>query len=68
MREVLIITKQWILPHDNRDLLSLKCLPVRLGFKYSKWKFNTVFAMEGGRGGGLEFHLPILKNDFLKTI
>ena len=31
-------------------------------FKKSKWKFKMAFAMKGG--GGLECHIPILKNDF----
>ena len=41
----------------------------REGFKKSKWKFKMAFAMKGGGGsrGGLECHLPILKNDFLKN-
>ena len=31
----------------------------------SKWKFKMAFAMKGGgAGGGLECHIPILKNDF----
>ena len=32
----------------------------------SKWKFKMAFAMKGGVGsrGGLECHIPILKNDF----
>ena len=32
----------------------------------SKWQFKMAFAMKGGRGsrGGLECHIPILKNDF----
>ena len=34
---------------------------LREGFKKSKWKFKMAFAM---KGGGLECHLPILKNDF----
>ena len=32
-----------------------------------KWKFKMVFAMKGGGGGsrgGLECHIPNLKNDF----
>ena len=38
---------------------------VREGFKKSKWKFKMAFAMRGGGSrGGLECHLPILKNDF----
>ena len=33
--------------------------------KKSKWKFKMAFAMKGGGSrGGLECHLPILKNDF----
>ena len=39
---------------------------VREGFKKSKWKFKMAFAMKGwgGSRGGLECHIPILKNDF----
>ena len=33
----------------------------RDGFKESKWKFKMAFSM---KGGGLECHIPILKNDF----
>ena len=42
---------------------------IREGFKKSKWKFKMAFAMKGGGGsrGGLECHLPILKNDFFKN-
>ena len=41
-------------------------LQIRDGFKKSKWKFKMAFAMKGGGGsrGGLECHIPILKNDF----
>ena len=40
----------------------------REGFKKSKWKFKMAFAMKGGGSrGGLECHLPILKNDFFKN-
>ena len=48
----------------------LKCvvtiwsLSVRDGCGYSKWKFKMVFAM---KGGGLECHIPILKNDFFEN-
>ena len=37
--------------------------------KKSKWKFMVAFAMKGGGGsrGGLECHIPILKNDFFKN-
>ena len=38
---------------------------LREGFKKSKWKFKMAFAMKGG--GGLECHIPILKNDFFKN-
>ena len=42
-----------------------KVLLVREGFKKSKWKFKMAFAMKGGGSrGGLECHIPILKNDF----
>ena len=37
---------------------------IREGFKKSKWKFKMVFAM---KGGGLEFHIPILKNDVFEN-
>ena len=43
-------------------------LKLREGFKKSKWKFKMAFAMKGGGSrGGLECHLPILKNDFFKN-
>ena len=41
---------------------------VREVVKKSKWKFKMAFAMKGGSRGGLECHIPILKNDFFKTI
>ena len=37
---------------------------IREGVKKSKWKFKMVFAM---KGGGLEFHIPILKNNFFEN-
>ena len=38
---------------------------IREVFKKSKWKFKMAFAMKGGGSrGGLECHIPILKNDF----
>ena len=38
---------------------------IREVFKKSKWKFKMAFAMKGGgTRGGLECHIPILKNDF----
>ena len=42
---------------------------LRDGVKKSKWKFKMAFAMkgEGGSRGGLECHIPILKNDFFKN-
>ena len=40
---------------------ALKGRSLRDGFKKSKWKFKMAFAM---KGGGLECHIPILKNDF----
>ena len=41
---------------------------VRDGFKKSKWKFKMAFAMKGGGSrGGLECHIPILKDDFFKN-
>ena len=42
---------------------------LRDGVKKSKWKFKMAFAMKGAGGsrGGLECHLPILKNDFFKN-
>ena len=43
-------------------------LAVREGCGKSKWKFKMAFAMKGeGSRGGLECHLPILKNDFFKN-
>ena len=40
----------------------------REGVKKSKWKFKMAFAMKGGGSrGGLECHIPILKNDFFKN-
>ena len=45
--------------------LKTKILSVREGCGKSKWKFKMAFAMKGGGSrGGLECHLPILKNDF----
>ena len=41
---------------------------IREGCRKSKWKFKMAFAMKGGGArGGLECHLPILKNDFFKN-
>ena len=41
---------------------------LREGVKKSKWKFKMAFAMKGGGSrGGLECHIPILKNDFFKN-
>ena len=41
---------------------------LREGCGKSKWKFKMAFAMkEGGSRGGLECHIPILKNDFFKN-
>ena len=38
---------------------------IREGCRKSKWKFKITFAMKGGGfRGGLECHIPILKNDF----
>ena len=38
---------------------------IREGCGKSKWKFKMAFAMRGGGSrGGLECHIPILKNDF----
>ena len=40
-------------------------LILREGCGKSKWKFKMAFAMKGGGSrGGLECHIPILKNDF----
>ena len=42
-----------------------KAVPLREGCRKSKWKFKMAFAMKGGGSrGGLECHIPILKNDF----
>ena len=50
-------------PRQGRDSKSVDL--VREGFKKSKWKFKMAFAMKGGGSrGGLECHIPILKNDF----
>ena len=38
---------------------------LREGCKYSKWNFKIDFSTKWG--GGLEFHIPILKNDFFKN-
>ena len=47
---------------------SISVVTIRDGVKKSKWKFKMAFAMKGGGSrGGLECHLPILKNDFLKN-
>ena len=41
---------------------------IREGCGKSKWKFKMAFAMKGGgTRGGLDCHLPILKNDFFKN-
>ena len=54
--------------HHRRDsVCTVKAgsLPLREGCKKSKWKFKMAFAMKGGGShGGLECHIPILKNDF----
>ena len=42
-----------------------KRMEIREGCKKSKWKFKMAFAMKGW--GGLECHIPILKNDFFKN-
>ena len=43
-------------------------LAIREVFKKSKWKFKMAFAMKGrGSRGGLECHIPILKNDFFEN-
>ena len=40
-------------------------IKIREGCGKSKWKFKMAFAMKGGGSrGGLECHIPILKNDF----
>ena len=42
---------------------------LREGCGKSKWKFKMAFAMKGGGSrGGLECHIPILKNDFFKKV
>ena len=50
--------------NGKNPLRSILQAPIREGFKKSKWKFKMVFAM---KGGGLEFHIPILKNDFFEN-
>ena len=48
--------------------ITLDPWPLRDGVKKSKWKFKMAFAMKGGGSrGGLECHIPILKNDFFKN-
>ena len=43
-------------------------LTLREVFKKSKYKFKMAFAMKGGGSrGGLECHIPILKNDFFES-
>ena len=50
---------------NEKGRIKKKGLRIREGFKKSKWKFKMAFAMkEGGSRGGLECHIPILKNDF----
>ena len=58
-----------IISHYVYDYHTFQSLQIREGFKKSKWKFKMAFAMKGGGGsrGGLECHLPILKNDFFKN-
>ena len=52
---------------SQRKKTKLSTINIREGFKKSKWKFKMAFAMKGGGSrGGLECHLPILKNDFFK--
>ena len=48
-----------------KDFMYFRKVYIREGLKKSKWKFKMAFAMKGG--GGLECHLPILKNDFFKN-
>ena len=43
----------------------LETVIIRKGFQYSEWKFKMVFAMKGR--GGLECHIPLLKNDFFEN-
>ena len=50
------------------SLIASPKFPIREGVKKSKWKFKMAFAMKGGGSrGGLECHIPILKNDFFKN-
>ena len=39
---------------------------IRKGCKWSKWKFKIFFSRKGG--GGLEFHIPILRKKKIKSI
>ena len=57
------------LHYNEWNLMQTKDLiDVREGCKKSKWKFKMAFAMKGGGSrGGLECHIPILKNDFFKN-
>ena len=56
---------------NNKHRKNCECCPghsLRDGVKKSKWKFKMAFAMKGGGSrGGLECHIPILKNDFFKN-
>ena len=62
----------WTRIKDQESFLTqhtLAATAIREGFKKSKWKFKMAFAMKGGgrSRGGLECHIPILKNDFFKN-
>ena len=47
---------------DRKDKI---CYKIREVCGKSKWKFKMAFAMKGGGSrGGLQCHIPILKNDF----
>ena len=56
------------LPKGIVSQLQLQQDHLREVVKKSKWKFKMAFAMKGGGSrGGLECHIPILKNDFFKN-
>ena len=55
-------------PDSIQQCTDVSVYNLREGFKKSKWKFKMAFAMKGGGSrGGLECHIPILKNDFFKN-
>ena len=73
MSTFLVSVDQYLIPNKyiylHIYLLFKRMVFLREGVKKSKWKFKMAFAMKGGGGsrGGLECHIPILKNDFFKN-